>query len=177
MEIFMKKAITSLLCAALAALILFGCSEPSDIPSGFKLASNDACDFDFVVPSTWTVSLSDGTVAAYCSPTDPSSISVMPGELENADSTVDDWWASYQSDFESVYSETEVVGITDAMLDGVKGKTYTLTGKLGDNTYRFEITAAVYHSRIYMVTFTSTPELYENHTETLASVIENFKFH
>lgn len=172
----MKKATMSIFCAALAVLLLFGCSEQSDVPAGFKLASNDACDFDFVVPSTWTVSLSDGTVAAYCSPTDPSSVSVMAGELEHADSTVDDWWASYLPDFESVYSETEVVSVTDAVLDGVKGKTFTLTGKLGENVYRFEITAAAYHSRIYMVTFTSTPELYENHTETLASVIENFKF-
>lgn len=176
----MKNIITKIMCAVLVfacAASFVGCGASAEVPDGYKLASNDSCDFDFIVPDSWIVSLSDGTVAAYCSSTDPSSISVMPGELEYANSTIDDWWAEYKTDFETVYSEFTVIEEKDASLDGVEGKCYTFTGKMGENTYRFEITAVLKHSRLYMMTFTSTPELYENHTEALASVKENFKFH
>ena len=37
--------------------------------------------------------------------------------------------------------------------------------------------AAVRSGRIYMLTFTSTPDNYENHADTLADVKEFVKFH
>lgn len=171
----MKKIIT-LFIAATILLTAAGCAKESEIPSGFKLASNEVCDFDFMVPETWTVSLSEGTVAAYCSPTDPSSISVMPGELENTDTTVEDWWEAHKADFESVYDEFTLLSEEEATLGGVTGKCYTFTGKLGENTYRFEITAVVLRSRLYMMTFTSTEDKYEDHEDTLALVKEHFAF-
>lgn len=188
----MKKTFTLILAAVIMLGILSSCAKEKDVPSGFMRASNEACDFDFFVPDTWTLSQSSGTVAAYCSPTDPSSISVMPAELEHADSTVDDWWAAHKSDFESVYDDFTMISEVEATLGGIKGKCYTFTAKLasssstGDEgesaedtgvTYYFEITAVVKHSRIYMMTFTSTDTLYENHTSTLETVKEHFSFH
>lgn len=170
------KKIISLIIAAVMLLAVVGCAKEADIPSGFKLASNEICDFNFVVPETWTVSLSEGTVAAYCSPADPSSISVMPGELENSDSSVEDWWEAHKTDFESVYDEFTLLSEEEAILGGVTGKCYTFTGKLGENTYRFEITAVVLRSRLYMMTFTSTEDKYEDHTQTLELVKEHFTF-
>lgn len=181
----MKKISALILAAVLVLGMLSSCAKDKDTPSGFKRASNEVCDFDFFVPETWTLSQSSGTVAAYCSPTDPSSISVMPAELENADSTVDDWWALHKADFETVYSDFTMISETEATLGGIKGKCYTFTAKLNSSSeteedstiYYFEITAAVKHSRIYMMTFTSTDTLYENHTKTLEAVKEYFSFH
>ena len=170
------KKIISLIIAAAMLLVAAGCAKEAEVPSGFKLASNEVCDFNFMVPETWTVSLSEGTVAAYCSPADPSSISVMPGELENTDTTVDDWWASHKSDFETVYDEFVLLSEEEATLGGVIGKCYTFTGKLGENVYRFEITAVVLRSRLYMMTFTSTEDKYEDHEQTLELVKEHFSF-
>ncbi len=172
----MKKIISLILAGVMLVCAFGGCAKEGDVPSGFKRASNEVCDFDFFVPETWTVSLSDGTVAAFCSPTDPSSISVMPAEMEYADSTVDDWWSTHKADFESVYDEFTLLSEEEATLGGIAGKSYTFTAKLGENAYYFEITAVVKHSRIYMMTFTSTEELYENHTDTLDAVKEHFCF-
>lgn len=181
----MKKILALILAGVMLICMLGGCAKEGDVPSGFKRASNEVCDFDFFVPETWTVSLSDGTVAAFCSPSDPSSISVMPAEMEYADSTVDDWWATHKADFESVYDEFTLLSEKEATLGGIAGKSYTFTAKLGADaaaegesvaTYYFEITAVVKHSRIYMMTFTSTEELYERHTETLDAVKEHFSF-
>ena len=172
----MKKLTVCLVAVILcAAAVLTGCSK-SDGHDGYKMIANDACDFYFYVPETWTVSLSDGTVAAYCSPADMSSISVMPGELEYANSTVEDWWETYKTDFAAVYSEFTLLEEYDAALDGAAGKCFVFTGKLGENTYRFDLTAVLKHSRLYMLTFTSTPALYENHTDTLDDMKEFFKF-
>ena len=171
-----KKIVSIILAAVMMMCAFTACGEKSDIPTGYKLASNEVCDFDFIVPITWTVSLSDGTVAAYCSPSDPSSISVMPGELQHADSTVADWWTENLTDFQSVYDEFTVIGEKDATLGGVAGKEYTCTAKLGENSYRFEITAVVLRSRLYMMTFTSTDALYEDHATVLETIKEHFTF-
>lgn len=174
----MKKLISLILALVLGIAALSSCQKADvDIPDGYQLASNEVCDFDFFVPETWKLSLSDGTVAAYCSPSDPTSISVMPGELEHTDTTVDDWWADYQTDFTGTFDEFTVISQTDATLGGAPGKCYSFTAKLGENSYRFEITAVIYQARLYMLTFTSIDSMYENHTETLADVKEFFKFH
>ncbi len=193
----MKKIVSLILVSVMCIFALSACANDGETPNGFKNASNEACDFDFYVPETWTVSQSSGTVAAYCSPSDPSSISVMPAELEHADSTVSDWWDGHKADFETVYDSFTMIGEKNVTMGGIKGKTYTFTAKLlgksdkaeGTDTpaatesgtktvtYYFSITAVVRHSRLYMMTFTSTEDLYENHTDTLAKVIEHFKFH
>jgi len=173
----LSRKILAAVLAAVALLSFMGCSQDNTAPDGFKNAANDACDFDFFVPLAWTVSLSDGTVAAYCSTVDASSISVMPGEVPNADTTVDDWWVSHKADLEKIYTDMSAVSVSDALLGDVAGKSYAFTAALAGNTYYFEITAVRALGRIYMMTFTSTPDLKDNHTETLASVKEYFRFH
>jgi len=195
----MKKIMLLLLSLTMLVTALAGC-EKTGAPDGFKLISNDTSDFDLYVPSTWTTSLSEGTVSAYCSPTDPTSVSVMPGELEFANSTVDDWWEIHKAELVRVFGTLGELTVTDATLGGVKGKTYTFTATLGANddaetaetaeaaeaaettgaqktkpvVYYFEITAVVKHSRVYMLTFTSTTELRESHTEELETIKEFF---
>lgn len=169
--------VTALVIAAMLACgALASCGEKAEHP-GYKLARGDADDFDFYVPQSWTVSMTEGTVAAYCSPADPSSISLMPGELEHADSTPDDWWAAYESEFSSIYTDYSLIEAKDDSLGGCAARTFVFSGKLLDNEYHFEITAAVRSGRIYMLTFTSTPDKYENHADTLADVKEFVKFH
>ncbi len=188
--IIMKTNIRRIVCMLLAAVMLSsfaGCAKEGEIPDGFTLASNETCDFDFIVPETWTVSMSQGTVSAYATLDDPSSVSVMPGELENTDTTLDDWWNSYKGDLEDLFSDITYVSEEEAELGGVKGKCYTFTCTLGKNddenenekkpVYRFEITAVIKYSRLYMMTFTSTEDRYQNHTKTLNDIKEHFKFH
>lgn len=192
----MKRFISVILFVVMLACVFTGCGEKSDIPEGYKLASNESCDFDFYVPQNWTVSLSSGTVSANTNAMrDSTSISVMPGSLSSGITSLDEWWKSYVPEFQRVFGEMSEVTVTDCTLDGVEGKCYTFTASLGDpaaetaettegtasadkpTVYYYEITAVIHHSRIYMMTFTSTDELYENHTDTLAEVKEYFKFH
>lgn len=167
----LKKFAVTVIAVLLCATALMSCGDKAE-HSGYKLASGESGDFDFYVPQSWTVSMTQGTVAAYCSSADASSISVMPGELEHADSTVDDWWESYESEFSEIYSDYTLIEAKDDSLGGNAAKTYVFSAKLGDNEYHFEITATVKGSYIYMLTFTSTPDKYENHADTLADVKE-----
>ena len=170
------RAALAVLAALIAVTALASCGKKVE-HAGYKLAAGEADDFDFYVPQSWTVSMTEGTVAAYCSAADPSSISLMPGELEHADSTPDDWWATYESEFSAVYDDYNLIETKDDSLGGTAAKTYVFSGKLLDTEYHFEITAAVRSGRIYMLTFTSTPDNYENHADTLADVTEFVKFH
>ena len=175
----MKKTVKILLCTVLLAactVLLFGCAGEDYVPDGYMLASGDVNDFDLYVPKSWTVSLSDGTVAAYYSAADPSSVSVMPGGLEHADTTVDDWWEGYVSDFEKVYKDFALLSESDAEMGGENGRKYEYKGTLGDYTYRFELTAVIHEGNIYMFTYTSTEELFANHTDEVGKMIGYFSF-
>ena len=191
----MKRLISVILFAVMLVSVFAGCDE-SDVPDGYKLASNESCDFDFYVPQNWSVSLSSGTVSANTNAlNDKTSISVMPGSLSAGITSLDAWWESYLPEFRRVFGEMSDVTVTDCALDGVDGKCYTFTASLGDpaaetteaadgtaevekaTVYYYEITAVIHHDRIYMMTFTSTDALYESHADTLASVKEYFDFH
>ncbi len=174
-----RKVLIKVICTVLvlaSALLLFGCAKDGSVPDGYMLASGDANDFDLFVPKSWTVSLSEGTVAAYCSNTDPSSVSVMGGGVEHADTTVDDFWEIYKSEFETVYTDFTLVETKDAALGGENGKCYVFTGKIGENTYRFEMTVVIHGGYVYMFTFTSTEELYKNHTTEVTKMLGYFRF-
>lgn len=183
----MKKIIKVIaLAVVLATLLSFaGCSGSAEIPSGFKLASNEVCDFDLVVPETWTVSMSQGTVSAYSTLDDPSSITAMPGELEFNYKTVDAWWKDYKDEIEATFTDVEYISETAATLGDTPGMSYVFTAKLpGDvkegetkSVYKYELTAVIRYSRLYMVLFTSTDKAFAEHENTLTVMKEHFKFH
>ena len=183
----MKKFIRIIcLILTLAALTSFaGCSGSGDVPTGFKLASNEVCDFDFVVPEAWTVSMSQGTVSAYATLDDPSSISVMPGELEFNYTSVSEWWKDYMDEIEAMFEDVTVISETAITLGGTPGMSYVFTAKLpGDvkegetkTVYKYEITAVIRYSRLYMMTYTSTEKQFAEHETVVAAVKEYFKFH
>ncbi len=183
MKKFIRIICLILTFASLAAFT--GCSGSGDVPSGFKLASNDVCDFDFVVPESWTISMSQGTVSAYATLDDPSSISVMPGELEFNYKSVSEWWKDYKDELEAMLVNVTYISETAITLGDTPGMSYIFTAELPGEVkegetktlYKYEITAVIRYSRLYMMTFTSTDKQFDEHESVLTAVKEHFKFH
>ncbi len=170
----MKKLIT----LALAAVMLFSfaaCSK-SDVPSGMKVASSDVVDYTLYVPKEWLVDENTGMTGAHVSATDASSVSVMAWNLEETSTTPAEWWDNYRADFDLVFDSFEIIEESDALLGGVAARKYVYTAKLGENSYKFMQIACIRRSMVYLFTYTSVDSLYDDHTEEVASIIENFKF-
>ena len=177
----MKKiSVIALFLAAILSLTAFvSCGEKKEeieAPDGMILASGEDVDYLMFVPETWKVDRSDLYTSAYFSSGDATSISVTAHNITGGAATLDEWWKSFCDEAKTVYGEFTEVDTKKAKLDGVEGKEYTFTAKLGEAQYNYIITAVIKDYYVYYVTYTSTPDYYEDHLEELKTVIEAFEF-
>ena len=92
------------------------------------------------------------------------------------DSTVSDWWEGYIEQFESIYDSMEVTAEEEMKLGGADAVKYTFNAVLNEKEYQYIIVAALRKNYIYYVTYTSTPDYFEEHLSDLDLVLENFSF-
>ncbi len=174
------KKFTALLCAVIictGALLLSSCGKTDpDVPSGMKLASSEDADYIMYVPEMWRVDRSTLYTSAFYSSGDATSISCAAYGMNYTDRSVDDWWNSFEDEMKSLYTDVSDIQKAEASLGGVSGQKYTFSASLNGTEYNYIITAALKSNYIYYVTYTSTPDYYENHLEELDSVIANFAF-
>lgn len=176
----MKKisVIALVLAFCMCFCLLAGCGakdNKSSAPKGMKLASGENVDYCMYVPENWKVDKSDLYTSAYFSSGDATSISVTAYGVGSEEETVGDWWKKFEKEIGEVYKISDVKE-TKAKLDGIKGSQYSFKGTLADNEYNFIITAILKDYYVYYITYTSTPEFYEDHLEELDQVIEAFEF-
>ncbi|MCI8611193.1 MAG: hypothetical protein HFE66_04645 [Clostridiales bacterium] len=159
------------------SMILCGCEkQASDVPAGMQLASSEDADYLFYVPEGWRVDKSSLYAAAYFSSGDATSISVTAFGVNMTDDTVSSWWENYTEQFTGIYEKMEVTAQEEAVLGGIDGMKYTFDATLNEKEYRYIIVAALRENYIYYITYTSTPEYYEDHLDELDLVLEHFAF-
>ncbi len=160
-------------------MLLTGCSEASDIqaPDGMKLFSNEHVDYTAFVPAEWIVDMSTGTLSAYVSSADASNISITAQALEGI-MTLDDYWKGYEEDFNSTFTDMEYVGEapTTTTLSGLPANKYVYTATVTGNDYKFMQVVCIKETTVYVITYTSTPEKYDDNMENVEKVLDNFSF-
>jgi len=175
----MKKLLLSLLAAAML-ISCAACAADSDTPAGMILASNEIVDYDLFVPDTWTVDLTGGAVSAFRSKNDPASVSVMVWNLPYADSTLDDWWNTYRSEFDLIFRDFSLISTETTTLDGVAANKYVYTATLAENNYRYTQIAAVRRGSVYLMTLTeladSAEETAAERADEFAEIVEFFRW-
>ncbi|MBQ7714416.1 MAG: hypothetical protein IJT70_00940 [Clostridia bacterium] len=188
----MKRIISFVLIVILAfsAVALSSCGKSEEgVPSGMKLASADTATYSFYVPESWKCDVASGATTAYYSNSDTSNVSVMTFSLPYTDSDVDDWWKSFSSDFNVVYKDFKVISEEPATLDGVVGMKYVFSGKLThdnggepvEEPLKFMQVVAIRSKAMsspeaYVITYTSSDDVYDSHLDDVGRMIENFKF-
>lgn len=177
-KITMKKTgifLVSLL--VILGMALGGCAKQDpDVPAGMQLASSEDADYLFYVPQGWRVDKSSLYTAAYFSSGDATSISVTAFGMNMTDDSVSSWWESYKEQFAEIYDTMEVTAEEETELDGMDGMKYTFDATLNEKEYQYIIAAVLRENYIYYITYTSTPEYYEDHLEELDLVLEHFAF-
>ncbi len=192
----MKRIVSIILAAVilLSCAMLASCGSDKDedgTPKGMKLISAESASYKFYVPTTWQADVASGATTAYYSLTDTSSVSVMVFTLENSDSDVSDWWKSFLSDFKNVYNDFELISEEEAVLDGAAAAKFVFTGSLvhkdeksgaeDKETFKFMQVAAVKTKKlsspeVYVITYTSSPEVYDDHIEEVTKMVDEFRF-
>lgn len=177
MRLIMKRIIAIAMALLMCLAVFSSCSKKDpDAPAGMKLASGENVDYYMYVPEAWRVDKSDLYTSANYSSGDPTSISATAYAISSDIPTLDDWWKSFEKEMKTVYSDVSKVEKSNAKLDGVKGKEFSFTAKLGEQKYNFIITAVIKDYYVYYITYTSVPEYNENHLEERTQVVEAFEF-
>ena len=172
------SVVALILAAALSLFAFVSCGEKEEVkaPDGMKLASGEDVDYYMYVPKTWRVDRSDLYTSAYFSSGDATSISATAYGVTGGVATLEEWWKSFCEEASAVYGEFKEVDTKKAKLGGIEGQEYTFTAKLGEQQYNYIITAVIKDYYVYYVTYTSTPDYYEDHLEERTAVIESFEF-
>jgi|GEM_PF-553473 len=202
----MKRIMSLILVSLMlvSALFFASCGKgEDDVPNGMKKASGDAAQYVLYVPTTWKCDVASGATSATYSDSDTSNISVMTFSLENSDADVSDWWSGFEADFKKVYDDFEIVSREDTTLDGEKAEKVVFKGTLihdlsdeeddavsegtpaNDNIdkveFQFMQVSAVKRKvlsapEVYVITYTSSPDVFDSHLEDVQKCLDNFKF-
>lgn len=173
------KKIISAVVVLIMCSILAACSGQSYgdswVPAGMQLASGTDASYKLYVPNAWTVDTSTGLTTAS---TNSGNISFYPQKLEDSSTSLTEYWEAYsdalQKSFSELTYETEGENI---LLDGsVPGLKYVYTAKLSDVSYKFMQVIAIREGYVYIFTYTSTEENYQQCLEDAESIVSHIMF-
>lgn len=164
-------------------MLLSGCAakpEASDIPKGMKIFSNEYVDYTAYIPEAWIVNEPTATPYAYVGSQDASSINIVAQSLSNEqiEAGLEAYWEEYAESFKQNMPDFESVSeVTEGfLLDKTAASQYIYTGTVSGVKYQFQQTVCMHGGYVYIITYTSTPELFNEHIEDVEQVINTFKF-
>ncbi len=170
----MKNKLLLMIVLALLSVTVASCKSDDEYapPAGFQMASNQDADYYFYVPDDWTTDMSTAAAGAYCSSSDPSSVSFMAWELEYSDSSLDDWWDTNTNDLELIFTNINVEDEQNTTLNEIYSKRYTYTADLGPNTYKFLQEAFIKNGSVYVFTYTSLVDTFDSHLDEVEQMLD-----
>ena len=173
-EIIMKRILPIILAIVLTFTVLTSCSKDG-VPDGMKLASSEKANYTLYVPEDWVIGAQESFTIANSKDKIPN-VSATSYELENTDSDLDSWWETELVNLEEGFKEIKVESSEKTTLAGRNAMEKIYTAKLSDKEYKYHQVAAIENGYVYIVTFTSLPDSYEDYKDTFSSILKEFKF-
>ena len=174
----MKRFISAIVVLLLICTALTACKKAGDAPEGMMLASHeDKANYFFYVPDDWIIDLQTGATTVHVSSKDLSSVSVTTWLLEHTDDTVDTWYENQREGLNAGFTDFTEESVRETTVDGVYAKEYTYTAKLGGGEERkYRQVAAIKSGTVYVISYSTTPELFDEHNSDVDDIIEEFRF-
>lgn len=165
----------------ISVILLFSitaCSQVESMMNGMKLISNDFVTYEFYVPNAWIVVSDDSTgyIGAYYSENDRSNITVTAFETEGEFTSLDEFWESYEADFNGTFTDMEYQTQSQITLDGFGANCYEYKATVTGDEYRFMQVVSIRAETVYIITYTAAPDKYETHLDEVSDMIAFFKF-
>ena len=172
----MKRSLSLVIALIFVCTALFSCKKNDNVPDGMMLASGEAANYYLYVPDDWTIDLQTGATTAHVSSADLSNITASSWTLEHTDDTVDTWHESQLDALNAGFTDYAEESIRETTLDGVYAKEYVFTAKLGGEARKYRQIAAVKSGSVYVITYSTSPELYDTHNGDVDDVFAEFRF-
>jgi len=185
----MKKLLALLL--VFAALLSFAaCSKDgSDVPEGYKLASDsEACAYSLYIPEAWVMG-NDGTNMTTASlpggKEEKCNISFAPVPMEEWGEGMDvpTFWQSQIPQYKALFGESFVIvdqpspTEPNAAIGSFKAFRYVYTVTYNGANYKImQVLAPVSPNEVYIFTYTATADHYDTHLEAVNSILSYIKF-
>ena len=148
-----------------------------------RLISGEDVAYRFYAPKSWKIDPNMGQSAVYFSEEDHSNISVsghMPSEQNlTMGGYKDALLQEYEGTFDSftLISDTSAEeNQTDLTVDGKPAIRIVYDATLGGQAYRVDQTLILHGAMVYLITYTATPERFDDHTADLTAVLDAFRF-
>lgn len=150
-----------------------------DAPDGMReISQSDIHDFHLYIPEAWVSDLQNGTVSAYVSESDRTSISLVSCYPTEAN-TLPEYFAYLEEGYKdkltdyTLLTKEEKRKATTGELDSLR---YTFTATYNGVSYKFFQEFFVKGSYVYTFTYTATEELYEGHLTEADSILAAIRF-
>lgn len=147
-----------------------------EAPSGMQLASTDKRPYRFFVPKSWVIDTKSGVSAAFYSNEDKSNVSLQAhmstGEMANLDTFFDNSQIKYKNLYGDNY--TLLTKIDNVKMGEYNAIQFIFTVKSADIEYKLMQTVCAKGEMYYILTYTSTPELFDSHLGDVEAMISAF---
>ena len=176
------KKLLMLVTAIMLVITMTACGEKdTGLPEGMKLPENDIVDYYFYYPETWSLSRNDGMISAYVSDSDASSVSVTAFNSNQEVTSLDEYLAmdgtTYADKLKSTFLDVEILSDgEETKLHDAPARQFVFTANVGGETYKFRQIITFRFDYIYIMTYTSTLEGFDKHTDEVNKIVKEFKF-
>ena len=176
------KKFCLIIVLVLTLLLLISCSKKeTDIPDGMAVLNGDAVEFNFYYPEDWQIDRNDGMVSVYVSDKDRSNVSVTtftaPAEVQGVDGYLTMGNTTYFDHVKATFPDLEM--LTDGeevTLGGAPARQYVFTASVSGDPYKFRQVITYYYGYIHILTYTSTIDGFDSHTDEVNKIISEFTF-
>ncbi|MBR5460444.1 MAG: hypothetical protein IKV53_06210 [Clostridia bacterium] len=174
------KKIALLFIAVILVFSVSSCKkEKSDTPDGMFYEENTAVDYKLYLPEGWIIDRNDGMVSAHVSEEDKTNVSVTAFELPREFTTLTEYLdGEYKTRFQQNFTSMEIVeDFTETELDGNDARRIVFKAEVGGVGYQFmQILTLHRDGCIYILTYTSTPDYFDVHKESIDKIVQEFTF-
>lgn len=188
------KKLTLILLVLLMAITVVSCKkEKTDAPAGMKEVSNGAEDFQLFVPEKWEVDRADrGMIMVHVPETDGDDVDAGMSNLSltcqdypfdnDKYKTAEDYYVKYvdgeyKAQIQGNFHDAEFESVEKCEIDGKEGRSLVFTATVGENVYKYKQVFVVGpNATIYIFTYTSSVERFDNHIKNLDKIIAEFRF-
>lgn len=151
----------------------------STVNGGVKDIADPAIhDFHLYVPASWVTDLQNGTVSAYVSEENRTSISLVRN-YPTAANTLPEYFEKLEKEYREQLSDYQLVKkeerrkASTAEIDSLR---YEFTATKGGTSYRFMQELFVKGSYVYTFTYTASEERYAHHLDEADAIIAGIAF-
>ena len=152
-------------------------SDKVEAPEGMKLISTDKRPYRFFVPNSWTMDGRSSLSAAYYSEDDKSNVSLQAHMSTGDAPDLQSFFETTEIKYKNIYGENyTLVSKNDSVKMGeYNAISYVFTVKSGDAEYKLMQTVCAKGEMYYILTYTSTTELFDTHMSDVELMISAFE--